>query len=555
MNFVQSSTEKKYKNKSSLKVIICVSVAIICAVIARILGKLDYAPITFGLIRSIIYIALYISWGISIRKRVVQMQVRCYLTAIAVLMIFWFMLRTIKYYFVIDIDVARYLWYLYYFPMLFIPLLAVYVSISLGMPEHFKLPHWLLWFYIPTLLCFLLVLTNDFHQLVFTFPVGNVFSDANYDYNFGYYIVFIWNVICALTASVIMVIKTQKNSKEKYLPFIVLAVSIIYALIYSTGVQWIQLIAGDITAAQCLMFAGIFESCIYCGLIRVNTGYVTLFNSSTLGAQITDVDYTVRYTSANAQRYTKEIMCEVQNCTVNSDKNTLLKSHKIDGGYVLWQEDITEIVELLEKLEKNKDTISRSNTIEKENYEIELKINSAREKNRLYVLLQQQTAEQIEFINEFLALYDKEIDEEKKHLLLVKIAVVGAYIKRRGNLMFIMEGSKTIDISELSRCFEESFSNMKLLDIECAFDCPQEGLMLGQDAVRVYDFMEKVTEYSMDNLHAVWLKLRNTADSFIFYLEVVCDKSLAVFEKDVDHCIFEDEAWCFTIHIDKAGDK
>lgn len=555
MNFVQSSTEKKYRNKSSLKVIICVSVAIICAVIARILGKLDYAPITFGLIRSIIYIALYISWGISIRKRVVQMQVRRYLTAIAALMVFWFMLRTIKYYFVIDIDVARYLWYLYYFPMLFIPLLAVYVSISLGMPEHFKLPRWLLWFYIPTLICFLLVLTNDLHQLVFTFPVGNIFSDANYDYNFGYYIVFIWNVICALTASVIMVIKTQKNSKEKYLPFIVLAVSIIYALIYSTGAQWLQLIAGDITAAQCLMFAGIFESCIYCGLIRVNTGYVTLFNSSTLGAQITDMDYTVRYTSANAQRYTKEIMCEAQNCTVNSDKNTLLKSHKIDGGYVLWQEDITEIVELLEKLEKNKDTISQSNTIEKENYEIELKINSAREKNRLYVLLQQQTAEQIELINEFLALYDKEIDEEKKHLLLVKIAVVGAYIKRRGNLMFIMEGSKTIDISELSRCFEESFSNMKLLDIECAFDCPQEGLMLGQDAVRVYDFMEKVTEYSMDNLHAVWLKLRNTADSFIFYLEVVCDKSLAVFEKDVDHCIFEDEAWCFTIHIDKAGDK
>ena len=58
-----------------------------------------------------------------------------------------------------------------------------------------------------------------------------------------------------------------------------------------------QVIGGDITAALCLIFVCIFESCIYCGLIQTNTGYEELFEVCTMGAQITDRNYCVRYTS------------------------------------------------------------------------------------------------------------------------------------------------------------------------------------------------------------------------------------------------------------------
>ena len=36
--------------------------------------------------------------------------------------------------------VDSYLWYGYYFPMLFIPLLCVLVALSLGKPENYRLP-------------------------------------------------------------------------------------------------------------------------------------------------------------------------------------------------------------------------------------------------------------------------------------------------------------------------------------------------------------------------------------------------------------------------------
>ena len=35
--------------------------------------------------------------------------------------------------------VARYLWYLYYLPIIFIPLLGVYIAIFLGKSENYQL--------------------------------------------------------------------------------------------------------------------------------------------------------------------------------------------------------------------------------------------------------------------------------------------------------------------------------------------------------------------------------------------------------------------------------
>ena len=68
------------------------------------------------------------------------------------------------------------------------------------------------------------------------------------------------------------------------------------------------------------------------------------------------------------------------------DHNTRFKSSKIPGGHVLWQEDITDITAVLQKLEENRKMIAESNDVEQENYKTKVKINTVREKNRLYYL-------------------------------------------------------------------------------------------------------------------------------------------------------------------------
>ena len=106
--------------------------------------------------------------------------------------------------------------------------------------------------------------------------------------------------------------------------------------------------------------------------------------------------------------------------------------------------------------------------MEQENYKTKVKINTVREKNRLYDRLQAQTAHQIELLDQLLTQYEAESDTKIRRSLLAKAAVIGAYIKRRGNLMFISEKTDVTDTAELSACLDESFANLELMGVECA---------------------------------------------------------------------------------------
>lgn len=535
---------------------IIAAVLIVCAVVLRVLGKFDILKVPGGILRSLIYIALYIGWGISVSKRIIQVQVRHYLIAVSGLMVFWFVIRSMRYFFITDIGIARQLWYWYYLPMLFIPLFSLFVAISLGKPENARLSKTArLLLYIPTVLCLQLVLTNDLHQLVFSFPEGEVWTDDNMSYSFGYFFVIGWEILCALAAFVIMIIKCRLSYRKKYLPFLLLACSIVYALIYVSGVEWMQLIGGDITAAQCLMFTGILECCIQCGLIQTNTGYRAMFEAGSIGAQIVDTDWHIRYASSNAPKLPSDMMRSAESEAAKPDNNTLLRSSKIPGGHVLWQEDITDITALLEKLEENRKTISESNDVEQENYKTKVKINTVREKNRLYDRLQAQTSHQIELLDQLLTQYEAQSDPEIRRSLLAKAAVIGAYIKRRGNLMFIGEKSDVTDTAELTACLDESFANLELMGVECAIDIPDKNSIYTRDAIRVYDFFEAVTEEAMDDLQFVWLKARGLEDAVIFYLQAESKTDLSALASLADTCTCEEGVWRFSLRIGKAGEK
>ena len=546
--------QKILQKKANRNIIIFICMVLI-ALLCRILGKISFQYVLNGIVRSIIYIGLYIGWAISIHKRVVQKSVKNTLLLISGLMIFWFIVRSIKYFFAMDVNVERYLWYSYYLPMLFIPQAAVQTAVLLGQPEEYILPKWLKLLYVPTTLCFLLVLSNDFHQCVFSFAAGEVWTDKGYRYAWGYYTVLLWEVVCAVTAFVLMVYKCRLSQRKKYLPVIGIGISILYAIIYASGAEWMQVIGGDITAALCLMFVCIFESCIYCGLIQTNTGYEELFEVCTMGAQITDQNYRVRYTSANAMELSESVMREAEKGDVVVDKKTLIQNRPIQGGHILWQEDIEYIIMLLERMEENRKTIEESNCLEQENYQTKAKINMLREKNRLYDKLQTQTAGQIGLLNELLSRYEVEKDLVKSRRLLAKISVIGTYIKRYGNLIFIGERAEISDVAELGACLEESFSSLKLMGIECALTAPAGERIYVRDAVRIYSFFESILEACVDSIKFMWVKIRPCGEEMVFCMEVESEDDLNSFFDKTDQGENEDGIWKFTFTIKKAGEK
>lgn len=306
--------------KRKYGVVLLVAVLMICAVCARVAARYGYYAEVLSIVRALIYIGLLAAWGISVQTRIIQTQVRRYLLVIAGLMLLWLTLRTVKYN-TYHMTAERFLWYGYYLPMLFIPVLAVLVALSLGKPENYRLPKWTHFLYLPSALLFLLVLTNDLHQLVFFFPTG-VLSTREYDYGIGYYVVLAWMVLCAAAALVIILAKCRIPQSRRYLwlPVVPFALALGYCAAYIKGVYWVWLLAGDLTVSMCLIITAIFESCIQCSLIQSNTHYAELFHTSTIGALITDRDFSVACAAENARSVDSQtLMAAAESPVVTAD--------------------------------------------------------------------------------------------------------------------------------------------------------------------------------------------------------------------------------------------
>ena len=491
--------------------LLCAFLAVAAAAVLRQIGfcvneQLDQF---FTILRAAIYIGLFVAWGISVRSRIIQPQVRRYLTAVSALMIFWMTVRSVRYSLEEALWVMRHLWYLYYLPMLFIPLLAVFIALSLGKPESFRLPKWTVLLYIPTAALLLLVLTNDLHQLVFRFPEDAVVWMNEYRYGIVYFPVVGWMVLCALTALVIMLVKCRVPNSRKVLvlPFVPVVLSVIYGALYIFQLPWLRLIAGDVTVVFCLLIAATLESCIQCGLIQSNTHYNDLLLSCTLRVQLTDPEYQRLLSSRSAEPIPLQIMRQTETGPVRLDGGLRLSGAPVRGGHVLWTEDVSELLEVLEELQDVKDSLEDNNALLRAEYTLKAREAHIAEQDRLYNIIQRETAPRIKLLAELTDAFETMGDEAQRKQILGKMAVIGAYLKRRSNLIFLADKTPLFQEKELHLTFGESMDNLELCGITCGLLSELEGPVEARQLMKMYDLFEEIVERSIDTMSTitVWI--------------------------------------------------
>ena len=459
-------------------------------------------------LRSGIYVFLFSVWCYSLWIRIVQTQARRYLLAISVLMVLWILLRSIKYS-IENTDVERRLWYLYYFPMLFIPMLSVFVSRSLGKGEDFRLPRWTKILYVPTLLLLLLVLTNDLHQQVFSFPSG-VLSDREYRYEGGYFFVMGWEALCAGFAFLSMAknCRIPRSRRIRWLPLVPLALSLAYACAYVKKVYWVWVLAGDMTVSQCLIFASILECCIQCGLIQSNLGYDELFEATSLPVQITDQAFCSQYVSvAMRGALPPNELRQMRVDTIHLGDDTLLKRHKLRRGWVFWKEDISALNQIRKELELTRDELRDTGDVLAAENAQRARWLKLTEENRLYDMMESQTARQIAMLRDLLAELRKTEDPDRARHLLGQVIIIGTYVKRRSNLIFVGVQRGAISVQELRLCLNESSENISVSGADCKTIVKGEGQLTVEQATQVYDLFEAVVETELESLRALLVSI------------------------------------------------
>ena len=114
-------------------------VFILAGILSHLPWQNEFLQTFCKLTGNVLMLALLIEWLVRIYSGVIQKAIRKYLLATALLTIYWYVIKIIKWYFVDNETVSRYFWYSYYvaivlFP-LFVPLVLLWSKHSRSNPD------------------------------------------------------------------------------------------------------------------------------------------------------------------------------------------------------------------------------------------------------------------------------------------------------------------------------------------------------------------------------------------------------------------------------------
>ena len=499
----------KRKTKRLLPMILVFTI-ITAAYSCRMFAMFDIGGVYINYIRALLYLLLFALWGFSLDRRIIQKQALHCLRLTAALMLVWLILRTLKYEFVTDLTVARYIWYLYYLPMLFIPLLGVYIALSLGKSEEYRLTGRISALAIIPAVLFLLVITNDLHQQMFAFDSGVPGEPNNYSYSHGlvYFCCLGWMVTCMFFSLILLLKKSRipSSPKKKLTPFVIGCVTVLYGILYLLGLPAIRRWFGDMNVMLCLLYAAIYESCIRCRMIQSNTGYVELFEATTLAACIADRSGSIVLRSRAAG---EDMVCPREGVPLIRPNGIRISSAPISGGYAVWQDNVRPLTELRTKLSENKSKIKNNKEKLQEAYLIQKKLNELTEKNRIYDELETKYGKQIARIGQLLKQCEGAEPAETQSLLK-RILLLGTYIKRSANLYFLSQEYELLPQQELRLTVDEAVRVMTVCGTECSVAYHTTKPMLSSEVARLLDLLKTVAETTINGLHSLFISVSDS---------------------------------------------
>ena len=316
------------------------------------------------------------------------------------------------------------------------------------------------------------------------------------------------------------------------------------------------------TSVICQLVMISITCCMWSGLIPVNTGYEQFFNGSTLNAQIRRNDASILASGHNGSLLSEQMVRQAMQTGCCTEKNVRVKAEAIKGGFVVWQEDISLLNTLLELLQKSEKELEVSNALLKTENEIEEKQAKIAAQTQLYDRIEADMKKTIQQIA-------SELSEKKENTAreqLFKISVIGTYMKRRCNLLFLGQKNDQILLAELLFCIRESVDNMKWAGIDGDVFCTKEGKVPFLSVLQMYDCFEQIIELFLKTMETIFVRI--STDNGNLTLRIMIAQRLeknngqpvmieqvqsALDENTRYKVIMEEDEWI--IHVEKSVSK
>ncbi len=484
-------------------------------------------------ISTSIHLGIFVTWVTNIRKRIMQRYLRQYLFFLGITIVLWVTFRSLKWsIFVLSPFFEHLTWYAFYFPMIMIPLTFFFMTLSINLDEnHRPDKKWNL-LYIPAVFLILLVLTNDFHQLVFTLDITILEKYQTTTREPWYYVIVVFTfslLIAAIFTLTRNFIKTSLSKKAPKLLIYLFIATAGYLIIYYFF-PIISIYFTDLTTFICLISLAFFEACIQEKLIHSNTSHNEFFEISDIEALILSSDGTPSIKSATQTAITNEQFLRLKEASsITIDKSTLGHLAPINGGYIFWKSDVSEIYSLIDNLEQLNESLVVDVTILAEENKQKEERTRIKEQEVLHELLIEKMIPHSKKVEDYIR-RSKDLDYVNRKKLLYEISIVSVYIKRKVNLIIMGQTDKLISTEEMVRAFEESFQILRFSDINCAINITDSFLMSFANAIITYDLFEALIEKVKFDINTLYITYSKDVENLRFTIQ---------FDKDLSNELFD----------------
>ena len=501
---------------------------------------------------AFLYLGLVLAWGLTVMSRILQRPIRRLLLYCCGFMVMSFVLRICRYELFREIPaVSEYTLYLYGVCYTMTALLAFLTVLCVGRedpgaPLRFRYPLWA----GETLLC-IAMLSNPLHRLFYTFASGSLEIRSHGPV---YYLMVIWCAALALASFVLLLAKCRNSRSRKYwfLPAAAMALG--------TGLLvWYFLVGGapqvgiyklfNLQEVFCLTVILPFEAIFRIGLIPTNSDYGLFFRQSVIKAAILDKG---GETVAASPSYRPEPL-----------EGERARSAPISGGSVVWTEDISEFLRLRKELTALNEELDEENELILQERQLREERITFETRNRLYdsisLALQPQTEAMLRMLDGGEA--ERE-DPAAFRRRLEPVLVMGAYMKRMGNLMLLGDGKETLPAEELALSISESFEYLGLGGIACGLRCGSGAPLPVQRVLLCYRVFERLMEENRTHIHACEAELLPEA-KVLLRVSLDCPKPEGTEDPELLSALenqgltlekrWEDDTWFLSVREGEAG--
>ena len=408
-------------------------------------------------------------------------------------------------------DNNDYTWYLLYIPLLFIPAMWFVTNNQIYIKNKtYKRVVAIISLAI-SLLLLLLVLTNDFHELVFIFPEGSTGSHpSGYKYNFGYFIIYAFIFLEILTTIVLFYTFSNKKTtiKQKILPSVVILLVLVYSILYvviDIPVPYLS----DMTLVYTILGTVLVYISLKCGLVKNSGAYFEFFETCNVPLAIVNEKQDIEYQNT---QYRKQ----------KANSNMLLEKQKLNSGILLVLDDVGKLKNLQKELKTENEKLEFINKILENKKEILQKEKQIKQHALLLDKVEKQIKNKKNVLEKLLNNLPETIIDENKNQTketLNEIKIIVGYLKRKTSLILLAEQKQEITKDELKLLFNESFNDLKWLNINGGIGLDEKPIPISI-ANKFYDiYNELLTKIKKENLD-MWLTIKKRD---VWELEITFD--------------------------------